>query len=497
MAVGIADGFAKGFGLVNEIYDRKADEQYRANVIAERKAEREQDLQFRRDTLAENTRRFNEGQEREDKKYQDQVARQNILDQSTLARDRAAEDSYASTAELRSEQAAASREERLQAKLDRELIQKQRRQRDENVAATLATQKILSGMEDGSLSQDQYNELVEAANKGLLPLHLAFDPEVELTAGQIQEELGKMAAGEDVDKKPFITAMNQLLGSNNRYRTGTTITQETYPNAPPEAAGGRILSTEVKDISLGEGGIKPTVLVTYEGKDGKRHMYTAPMTESRGGGTPPVEVSFDDLASSYGGFLTAARHINSNYDALRAFARASNPSFQNPDGSFASDKFMDQRGKEEDRFMEMLSDPELAKQTAVGGLSFQQVADNPDLYNRYIESRVMGRTPSAPSARAYDRMIADILSSREFQRVNRNYKRNTGNDLTMRQAERMARFLDMNEKTGELERTKNREALREYKEWERSLLKVEGVNNSEGMGADASRGISQTYTWGV
>ncbi len=497
MAVGIADGFAKGFGLVNEIYDRQADEQYRANVIAERKAEREQDLQFRRDTLAENTRRFNETQSRQDKRYQDELARQKTLDDSALARDKAVAETQAATRLLREEQAAASREGRLLAKQKREQEEESRQQRDELIAAAIASDEIIKSFDDGSLTQERYNELVPIANKGLVPFHLAFDPEVELTAEQIQEELGKMAAGEGVDKKPFITAMNQFLGSNNRYRAGRTITQETYPYAPPEAAGGIILSTEVKDISLGEGGIKPTVLVTYEGKDGKRHMYTAPMTESRDGATPPVEVSFDDLASSYGGFLTAARHINNNRDGLRSFSRAANPSFRNPDGSFDAKTFMDQRRKEEERIAKILSDPELAKRIAVGGLSYEQLSNNPDLYNRYIETRVMGRTPTAPSARAYDLMMSDIMSSREYQSLNRDYKRKTGNDLTMRQAERMARFLDKNKDTQELEITKNREALSEYKEWKRSLLNVEDVNNSEGMGADARSGISQTAIWGV
>ncbi|MBT8450154.1 MAG: hypothetical protein KJO69_10715, partial [Gammaproteobacteria bacterium] len=45
--VGFADGLQKGFGLVNDVYERRSKDQYRQEVIADRKAERLADEEYR------------------------------------------------------------------------------------------------------------------------------------------------------------------------------------------------------------------------------------------------------------------------------------------------------------------------------------------------------------------------------------------------------------------------------------------------------------------
>ena len=45
--VGFADGLQKGFGLVNDVYERRSKDQYRQEVIADRKAERLADEDYR------------------------------------------------------------------------------------------------------------------------------------------------------------------------------------------------------------------------------------------------------------------------------------------------------------------------------------------------------------------------------------------------------------------------------------------------------------------
>ena len=130
--VGFADGLQKGFGMVNDVYERRSKDQYRQEVIADRKAEREADEAYREKAfgLEQDQYQLKADQFAEDKlQNKSQRETQSVINQQKLQQIDVA------NAELKR-------------------VQDQRKIRESLDNAALATNEIFKGAESAKTQED-------------------------------------------------------------------------------------------------------------------------------------------------------------------------------------------------------------------------------------------------------------------------------------------------------------------------------------------------------
>lgn len=304
--VGFADGLQKGFGLVNDVYERRSKDQYRQGVLADRKAERLADEEYRE-------RAF--GLEK---------------DQYQLKADQFAEDKL-QNASQRETQAITNR--RVAQALDSadaeaKRVQARTKIRESLDNAALATNEILTGAASATTQEDYLNiaQLLKESEGTFLDAGTTLDP-LKIVENQVMlQQIQNAGEGETINDTAVANSLESLIGGSMKFRTGAEVTKETHPNAPEATWGGgfKVVASEVRNVTLQSENnpefpngqrlyLKPQVAVMLE--DGKKNRipYITDLTEQRSGTGAPARVYVDDFVKGF----SAKMNLDANLANLR------------------------------------------------------------------------------------------------------------------------------------------------------------------------------------
>lgn len=311
--VGFADGLQKGFGLVNDVYERRSKDQYRQEVIADRKAERKADEEYRERTFG-----LEEGQHQLKRDQFDQDVIQNAADRETQKVRNQTQDiiNRKTTQALDANDA------------ENERLAGIRKTRDAQNEAALAVDRILKNYGTAQ-TQEEYLAIAEdlkASYGTFLDAGSILDP-IQIIENQVMlKQIQNAEAGETINDKAVANSMESLLGTSNKFRLGAEITEETHPNAPEGTwgKGFKIIESKVRNITLQSEQnpdfpngqrlyLKPQVAVVMEDGEGKRIPYITDLTEHRSGTGAPARVYVDDFVKGF----SAKMNLDANLESAR------------------------------------------------------------------------------------------------------------------------------------------------------------------------------------
>lgn len=304
--VGFADGLQKGFGLVNDVYERRSKDQYRQEVIADRKAEREADEAYR------------------EKAFGLEQA-QHKLKTDQLAEDRLQNQSQRETQSVINQQ-------RLQqidvANAELKRVQDQRKTREALDNAALATNEILTGAASAKTQEDYLRlaQLLKESEGTFLDAGTTLDP-LKIVENQVMlQQIKNAGEGETINDTAVANSLESLIGGSMKFRTGAEVTKETHPNAPQATwgKGFKVVASEVRNVTLQSENnpefpngqrlyLKPQVAVMLEDGKGNRIPYITDLTEQRSGTGAPARVYVDDFVKGF----SAKMNLDANLANLR------------------------------------------------------------------------------------------------------------------------------------------------------------------------------------
>lgn len=317
-----ADGFTKGFGLIQdaknsareaELRQQQLDDTaaYRNQMLGLEQANMEADNKYRSDTLAEQKRA-------------------NLAAEEAAAL--AAENQQTNTAaqleiNKNKSQADLTREERLAADAEAERQRKARLQLETDAARAMQefTEQIRR-VENGELAASSLDgviqDIITRTEGSMFDLSTILDDTTLATAQQLQTEL----QSGNVSMQTLTRAANNFLSSSNKNGVGEEV-NENFVNAPEwmRKGGYTITNKQISELQEGKDADGNDVLygkvrVTVTDANGDEFYYTAPLTESREGDTAKfgaatvggeaVALNVDELLNGYRGYINAATYLN-------------------------------------------------------------------------------------------------------------------------------------------------------------------------------------------
>jgi len=464
MAEGFASGFQQGFGLVNSVFDREADQEYRQNAIEQRAAE------------AAASERLGMGRlklmEQDNKNNADY--RQTMLERQIEA-DALAADSAAQTKTFQAEQGERS-DAITEAKLKTERIKQQglknkadydlgqMKAADELAQQGLIVNNLFETLEAegaGTFIGDPQTsfENMERVSKGMMDVGILTSPLLATTADQVRTNLKDGSQGREMRQEPLVKAMNIMLRGSNNIGVGNTI-DETYVNAPdwmtkgPGAGSYKIVGKEIKSLYLqppvrddagnitepGGKSVSGEVLVTVS--DGKgEYYYTAPATDGRGGGSPSgVNIDIEELVAGFGGYMTMANAFNKHKARINTIRRQ--VLFKDKDGRYDAAK---EEAKVDELKAQHKKDVEtgslLGAESPIPGMTNDQFMKDEQLFNQWAVNRALFPDSVMPSAQAdYQMQMTRIRNSAPVRAVEADFK----NPIDEKTLQNVQPYLDTN-----------------------------------------------------
>jgi len=317
-----ADGFTKGFGLIQdaknsareaELRQQQLDDTaaYRNQMLGLEQANMEADNTYRSDTLAEQKR-----------------ANQAAEEAAALAAENQ-QNNTAAQLEINKNksQADLTREERLAADAEAERQRKTRLQKETDAARAMQefTEQIRR-VENGELAASSLDgviqDIITRTDGSMFDLSTILDDTTIATAQQLQTEL----QSGNVSMQTLTRAANNFLSSSNKNGVGEEV-NENFVNAPEwmRKGGYTVTNKQISELQEGKDADGNDVLygkvrVTVTDANGDEFYYTAPLTESREGDTgkfgaatvggEAVALNVDELLNGYRGYINAATYLN-------------------------------------------------------------------------------------------------------------------------------------------------------------------------------------------
>ena len=304
--VGFADGLQKGFGLVNDVYERRSKDQYRQEVIADRKAERKADEAYRDKAfgLEEDQHQLKADQLEEDKlQNASQRATQGVINRRNLQQLDVAD------AELQK-------------------MQERTQTREALDTAALATNEIFDNAASANTQEDYLRiaQLLRESEGTFLDAGTTLDP-IKVVESQVMlQQIKNAGEGETINDIAVANSLESLIGGSMKFRAGAKVSKETHPNAP-EATWGKgfkVVASEVRNVTLQSENnpdfpdgqrlyLKPQVAVMLEDGKGNRIPYLTDLTEQRSGTGAPARVYVDDFVKGF----SAKMNLDANLASSR------------------------------------------------------------------------------------------------------------------------------------------------------------------------------------
>lgn len=473
---GFADGFSKGFGLVQDSLNSQRYNDLRELDIKERREtqrlaqqNRAEDLQFRNEQAA-----LSAQDRRDEKTYRrtmEEIARKN----TDLDRD------------LKQSQLDYNTE-RLTAQQEATQFARDERARDERIAAQgLAAQYLqdtFAGVRTGEVDLsdtrviDRIAKEYETVFGTPMDFAIAGDPAVDSINRNLGTALQNIATGQQFNEQHVLDAVNLLV--KNSTQTGQVI-DETAQYAPEAYRGGdwRIVSRKVTDLqtvatdgsegsSNTAGGVKfsGNVLVTIQNSEGRQAIYQAPMTDGRKLSGQQVEFSLEDLMNGYQGHMTYLREMKPYYrDLVSAVSQSVGTPAQIKAKKDAY-KVALRKTVEDDGLGDMMSEY---------GVTFNNLLSDGELLERVAEQSVLfGRTDTTQKDIRVENLIRNIRDTDEYKTVKR--VDNGGQELSLQQTLELNSFFDAEDGSVRIS------DKRAYQRWRNGLR-----NRAAASGIDSAR----------
>jgi hypothetical protein len=438
---GFADGFSKGFGIVQDSLNNQRYNDLRELDIKERREtqrlaqqDRAEDRKFRDEqaALAAQDRRNTETYRRE----QNTISQQN----ADLDRDLKQSQLDYNSARITTEQEAAKR-----ARDDAD--------RDDRIAAQGLSaqylQSTLSGVRTGEVDLSDQRVVARIAKEyetvfgTPMDFAIAGDPAVDSINNNLGTALQNMATGQQFNEQHVLDAVNLLV--KNSTQSGQVI-DENSQYAPEAYRGGdwKIVSRKVTDLqtvatdgSEGSantaGGVKfsGNVLVTIQNSEGRQAIYQAPMTEGRGLSGQQVEFSLDDLMNGYQGHMTYLQEMKPYYrDLVSAVSQSVGTPAVIKEKKDAY-KLALRKTVEDDGLGDMMSEY---------GVTFNNLLSDGELLERVAEQSVLfGRTDTTQKDIRVENLVRNIRGTDAYKRAKED---NGGQELSLKQALELNSFFD-------------------------------------------------------
>lgn len=439
-----ADGFTKGFGLIQdaknsareaELRQQQLDDTaaYRNQMLGLEQANMEADNKYRSDTLAEQKR-----------------ANQAAEEAAALA----AENQQKNTAaqlEINKNKSAAdlAREERLaaDAKKARQRAERLELEKQGAIAMQELTEQIRR-VDNGELSASSLVGVIEdiqERTKGTtFDLSTMLDPATLANAQMLQAEL----QSGNVSMQTLTRAANNFLASSNENGVGEVI-NENFVNAPKwmqEAGNLTISSKQIVDLqegrdAEGNAALFGKVRVTVTNPDGDEYYYTAPLTESREGDTAKfgaatvggqaVSLNVDDLLNGYRGYINAATYINQFKEKIDGAVERNRYSEDTPayDAAVLASK----------EYYLQQADQRPNADSPVPGLTMEQLSRDEGALSRLARHETLyPRSKQRDNSFRYETVMATVRGFDEVAKLERALRR----DLSAREIEELAGYID-------------------------------------------------------
>ena len=441
---GFADGIKSGFGLVNDVYDRRSKDNYREESLkleGEALDDKRADTKFTQGlATAENQREQLESTQSIENNQAANAASANknkndaatrAMTEAALARDK-----------VEAENAAADR------KTGQDKIARQQQDIDAGVIAT----KI----HDFNPQTDaDYEQLAKWYEK--LQLHPtigkwvtgAFSPIEKRTEAELVEALKKMEAGQEINDEVWVNGVQQIVGQSAGLQEGTTITEDTHPNAPDRFRNMKIVKTEVHALSMGDlnaagddAMVRAEVAVTVVDGRGEQYTYLTDMTTKRSGTGKPVNLSAKGLMQAFAMKTQFTNWIGSKRpDLLEAMKRGR---FGDGNGNINNDSFLAAKREHSTAIIQDIKDKDMMNDPISAGssLTWGQYIKTNDFTN-YVESSLLMPNTKVKSSRNETRYTLNIMrDTNEIKKIDRLRKEQGKPKLTDREVLDAATYFD-------------------------------------------------------
>jgi|GEM_PF-6883886 len=312
MAVGIAEGVATGFGLVGDVYDRKA----KRERLLKQDEWQEDERKWRRDQAAEQ-QRYNRGRDAlADDRYTEQLGL--TAEQKEYTRGR--NEKLDARAAARDARTVAQTDITNARQADLAARQAAKAVRDQGDYNREQAARVWSAISKAYAAGDFDGVRKLATDPALTDDHNAFrvanilDPAGKDNWFTVSDEIVRITQNnEDLStlSPSAIGAIQSLFDVNGAEIVGRTIVGDDFPNAPEGAEGEVIRGINIVRLKHADGvddngnpvnGLSAVVAVEYTDKEtGTTTYYYAPLTEGRSGSTEPVVVPIDDGIAALAG----------------------------------------------------------------------------------------------------------------------------------------------------------------------------------------------------
>lgn len=475
---GFADGIKSGFGLVNDVYDRRSKDNYREESLrleGEALDDKRADTKFTQGlATAENQREQLESTQSIENNQAANAASANknkndaatrAMTEAALARDK-----------VEAENAAADR------KTGQDKIAQQQLDIDAGVLATRLAETNPETDADYAKFLTDFEELKTHPTIGKWVTD-SFSPLERRGEMELVGALKKMEAGQEINDEVWVNGVQQLVGQSAGLQEGTTITENTHPNAPDRFRNMKIVKTEVHALRMGDlsgeskdAKVRADVAVTVVDGRGEQYTYITDMTQKRSGQGKPVDLSVRGLMQAFAmktqftGYMSNARP-----NLIEAMKRGR---FGDGNGNINNDSFLAAKREHSTAIIQDIKDKDMMNDPISAGssLTWGQYIKTNDFTN-YVESSLLMPNTKVKSSRNETRYTLNIMrDTNEIKKIDRLRKEQGKPKLTDREVLDAATYFDSTQ-DGEVKV----DGSRQWKAW----------NNEMGYGARFKGGIGQ------
>lgn len=482
MAEGFASGFQQGFGLVNSVFDREAEQEYRQNAIDQRAAEA---AASERLGMARNKLMADENKSNADYRAQ--------MREAQTAENLAAAEARRQNRQFQAEQAERS-DEITSSRIDLDTIKanqaaaESKYSLDENTRQDILTRQALDSnelletlesIEAGNFYGDPagVQAIMERLSESMFDTGVLTSEMLATTSDQVRQTLQDASQGGEINQAAISNALNIMLRSSNDIGIGNVI-DETYVNAPEFMRDGsgsyKITGKEILDLQLGPDGqnISGSVLVTVSDGSGEFY-YTAPATEGRNGASPSgVNMNIEELVQGFGGYMTMANSYRKHKPTIQRIQREAK--YKDRNGRYDAAAYQQKVAEIKSNHRKTVTDGNLQdKESPIPGITNNQLLQDDARFNEWAVNTALFPESNISSARSdYESHMLAIRTSAPIKSLEAQPGVGPINDQTLQLVQP---FLTRDKRTGEIIIDPN--FKKEYQSW---------MNNIRNRGANSS-----------
>jgi len=486
---GFADGIKSGFGLVNDVYDRRSKDNYREESLrleGEALADKRSDTEFTQGLATDrDARELRESTQN----IEDSQAANTALKAETLRKKIETQNKNANDATTRGqiEQGLGITQTKADnATTDRNTaLDLKARQQQDIGAGVLATRIAEANPETDADYAEFLTDFEELKTHPTIGKWVtdSFSPLERRSEMELVEALKKMEAGQEINDEVWVNGVQQIVGQSAGLQDGTTITEDTHPNAPDRFRNMKIVKTEVHALRMGDlngnegdAKVRADVAVTVVDGRGEQYTYITDMTQKRSGQGKPVDLSVRGLMQAFAmktqftGYMSNARP-----NLIEAMKRGR---FGDGNGNINNDSFLAAKREHSTAIIQDIKDKDMMNDPISAGssLTWGQYIKTNDFTN-YVESSLLMPNTKVKSSRNETRYTLNIMrDTNEIKKIDRLRKEQGKPKLTDREVLDAATYFDSTQ-DGEVKV----DGSKQWKAW----------NTKMGYGAQSNGDIGQ------